>query len=107
MSEIRIPNVSRKVRNAMRRERRLNRSVEDVHRSKEHRDLIISKPRNQHQKELAERYKRERFVYNEALKLWNQYRDHNIPWSQCVQAIKTDWVENLHAKWSQKANKSS
>lgn len=94
------PNVSAKIRNALRRDRRARPNVDDMIRSWSARQEIISKPRGEKQRELRERYIAQEDVQYQAHKLYDQYRDAGITWAACVQAVKTNFVEYLHNKWS-------
>ena len=38
----------------------------------------------------------------EAERLWLQYKDKGVTWAACVQAVKTDWVIQLRAKYGDK-----
>lgn len=53
-------------------------------------------------KDLKARYEEEDTVYNYGLRLFDQYRDAGVPWSACIQAIKTDWLPSFHTKWGRK-----
>jgi hypothetical protein len=45
---------------------------------------------------------KERRVMEEAERLWLEYKDKGATWSACVQAVKTDWVGQLRAKYDNK-----
>jgi hypothetical protein len=94
------PNLARKTRNMLRRDRRENPAVEDVMRSYAVKQEIIAKPRGDKQRELRERYIAEEDTHYQALKLFEQYKEAGIKWAACIQAIKTNFVEHLHNKWS-------
>ena len=63
------PNVSRKLCNAIRRDRRANPPVEDVLKQRKHRQGIIGKPRGKKEQELRDRYIEEERVSVKAWKL--------------------------------------
>ena len=92
-------NVSRRTYNMMRRERRVNPALVDVLKRMEHRRGIISSPKGKKENELRDRYLDEDYVKQAAEKLFVQYKEINITWAACVQAIKTNFAEQLHSKW--------
>jgi len=92
-------NVSRKIHNMLRRERRADPALEDVLKRMEYRDMIISSPKGKKQHELRDRYLDENYVNQSAEKLFEQYKEIGITWAACVQAIKTNFAEQLHSKW--------
>lgn len=94
------PNISRKILNAMKSDRRTNPSVEDVMKRYKYRQEIINKPRNSKQKGLRERYLEEDRVDLQAHKLMDQYRDVGLSKAGAVHAVKTNFIEQLHSKWS-------
>jgi len=95
-------NVSRRTYNMMRRERRANPELADVLRRMEHRQMIISNPKGKKEHELRDRYLDEDYVRQAAEKLFIQYKEIEITWAACVQAIKTNFAEQLHSKWGPK-----
>lgn len=76
--------VSRKIRNEMRRERRARTGLH---------------ARFEHARNASPQ---ERRVMEEAERLWLQYKDKGVTWAACVQAVKTDWVSQLRAKYGDK-----
>ncbi|KKN24771.1 hypothetical protein LCGC14_0891560 [marine sediment metagenome] len=92
-------NVSRRTYNMMRREHRANPALADVLKRMEHRQGIIFSPKGKKEHELRERYLDENYVKQAAEKLFVQYKEINITWAACVQAIKTNFAEQLHSKW--------
>ena len=94
------PNVARKIRNDMAADRRANPRIQDVQKSQAHRKEIIRSPRSAHDKQLAERYLEEDRVEYQAWKLLDQYRDVGLQKSTAIQAVKTNYTEQLHSKWS-------
>lgn len=91
--------VSRKVHNMMRREHRINPALKDVLIRMEHRQGIILNPRGKKEHELRDRYLDEDYTNRAAEKLFEQYKEIGITWAACVQAIKTNFAEQLHSKW--------
>ncbi len=92
-------NVSRRTYNMMRREHRANPALEDVLKRMEHRQGIISNPKGKKEHELRDRYLDEDYTNQAAKKLFEQYKVIDITWAACVQAIKTNFAEQLHSKW--------
>ncbi len=92
-------NVARKVRNAMKVARRLNPPMEDVIKRMDFRNEVINKPRGPKQRELQDRYVEEDRIEHQAGKLMEQYREVGLPRSAAVQAVKTNYIEQLHGKW--------
>lgn len=92
-------NVARKVRNAIRRERRADPPLSDVFQRMDFRNEVINKPRGSKQRELQDRYVEEDRVEQQAGKLLEQYREVGLPKSAAVQAVKTNYIEQLHGKW--------
>ncbi len=93
-------NVSRKTINAMAADRRANPRIQDTLKSMAARREIIRSPRSAHQKVLADRYSEEDRVEFQAWKLIDQYRDVGLERATAFQAVKTNYVEHLHTKWS-------
>ncbi|MEQ8503885.1 MAG: hypothetical protein RIB80_01070 [Rhodospirillales bacterium] len=75
-------NVSRKIRNAMRRERRANPSA----------DMIAAR-------EAAETAEKRR-IRLRAEELLHAYGAKGATWAECFQAVKTNWVGRLMAKYT-------
>lgn len=92
-------NVSRKIVNLMRSERRKNPPIEDLIKKREARQLIISKPRTAKQKELRERYLEEERIEHQSYLLIDQYKDVGLSRGEAIHAVKTHFVDQLHAKW--------
>ena len=91
--------VSRKLCNAIRRDRRAHPPVEDILKRMEARQEIIAKPRGSKQKELREKYIEEERIELQAFKVLEQYHDVGLPRGAAIQAVKTNYIEQLHAKW--------
>tara|TARA_R110001606_G_scaffold397597_2_gene574564 strand:+ start:12768 stop:13061 length:294 start_codon:yes stop_codon:yes gene_type:complete len=72
--------LSRKIRNAMRRERRANPSAEDIIRRQK-----TETPEKRSVRERAEA-------------LQGELKSKGVTWAACVQAIKTDWIAQLKNK---------
>lgn len=96
-------NVSRKTVNALRRERRANPSLESIKAKRFYRDEIMNKQGNNSIKDKIILQERQEAT---ALQLYETYQSIGITWSACMQAVKTDWVSELHLKWSQLLAKS-
>ena len=93
------PNVSRKITNMMKQERKANPRIEDILKSYNHRQGIIGKPRGKKEQELRDRYIEEERVSHQAQKLMEHYRDVGLPKSTAIQAVMTNFTEQLHVKW--------
>tara|TARA_S200000501_G_scaffold248057_1_gene232383 strand:- start:164 stop:433 length:270 start_codon:yes stop_codon:yes gene_type:complete len=74
-------NVSRKTRNAMRRDSNMNPSTKKLIARKTSETPIKRQTREQ------------------AVALYRELKDNGATWAQCVQAIKTDWVSQLKNKY--------
>ena len=77
-------NVSRKTRNAMRKDRKENPSNK----------MLIARrtpetPAKRHIREQVEQ-------------LYRELKVNGVHWSECVQAVKTDWVPQLKNKYRRK-----
>lgn len=99
------PNVSRKISNLIRRERRLNRPLEDILKRYFYKKGIIDKPRGQKEKELRERYLEEERISLQAFKLIDQYREVGLPKSVAVHAVMTNYTDQVHTVWGPKLQK--
>ena len=95
------PNVARWLRNALRRDRRANPSVESVMARRNARDFVMGRKEGKYAV-LRERYTKEAYVESVASQLYDQYAVAGATWGACVQAAKTDWVSSFHAKWGDK-----
>lgn len=94
------PNISRKICNDIRRRRRADPLIEDILKRYFHRKEIIDKPRGKKQHELRDRYIEEERLSLQAFKLTDQYREVGLSKAEAMQAVKTNYTERLHAKWS-------
>lgn len=92
--------LNKKIKNLMRSERKAKSPVVDVLKRMEYRSLVTAKPRGAKEIKLAERYIEEDNTRYNAAKLFEQYQEAGITWASCVQAVKTNYVEQLHNKWS-------
>ena len=92
-------NVSRKIYNMMRRHRRANPELVDILKRMKYRDGIIFSPKGKKEHELRDRYLDEDYTKQASEKLFIQYKEIGITWAACVQAIKTNFAEQLHSKW--------
>lgn len=92
-------NLSRRTYNILRRERRANPALIDFLKRMEHRQGVISSPKGKKGHELRDRYLDEDYTKQAAEKLFMQYKEIGITWAACVQAIKTNFAEQLHSKW--------
>jgi len=103
------PNVSRWVRNAMRRDHKARPSSESIKQAREHRSRIISSPQNAKERELKEKYLRESGVEMRCADLLKQFESVGLTRAGAIHAIKTNRVSELTDKWrgrkSAKANK--
>ena len=101
-------NVSRWARNAMRREHKENPSVASLMQARNHRSRVISSPQNAKERELKEKYLREKGIEMRCSELLKQFGDAGLTRARAIQAIKTDRVSELSEKWrgkkSSKAN---
>jgi len=91
-------NVARKTLNMMRKERKTNPSMRSLIAKRAYRDEIMNRQGN---KELKDKIILKEKLENTALQLYETYKSAGITWSACMQAAKTDWVSELHHKWSQ------
>jgi hypothetical protein len=85
------PTVSRRLRNALRKDRRSTFSVESFFQ----RERSISANRD---KRLAEKYASEERTLHTATDLFARYNSV-ATWAACVQAAKTEWVSQFHVKY--------
>lgn len=96
-----VRNVSRKLCNAARRDRRAGPNLEAKRQSElAKRGVIERKGGGEETKKLRERYEKELLTDATASRLYEQYRDAGATWGACVQAAKTDWVSSFHVKWA-------
>lgn len=91
--------VSRITTNMLRRERRVNPALVDVLKRMEYREGVIYSPKGKKEHELRDRYLDEDYTNRAASKLFDDYKVIGITWAACVQAIKTNFAEQLHSKW--------
>ncbi len=92
-------NVSRWARNAMRRDHKANPSPESLTQAREHRSRVISSPQNAKERELKEKYLRERGVEMRCADLLKQFENVGLTRAGAIHAIKTDRVSELTEKW--------
>jgi len=93
------PNVSRWVRNAMRRDHKANPSPESLAQAREHRSRVINSPQNAKERELKEKYLRERGIEMRCTELLKQFESVGLTRAGAIHAIKTDRVSELTEKW--------
>lgn len=93
-------NVSRQSRLDLAADHRANPSLKDMLKRLAYREEIIRHPRSAHDKVLADRYLEEDRVELQAWKLIDQYREVGLTKASAVHAVKTNYVEHLHSKWS-------
>ena len=93
------PNVSRWSRNAMRRDNKANPSPESIMQARGHRSRVISSPQNAKERELKEKYLRERGVEMRCADLLKQFESVGLTRAGAIHAIKTDRVSELTEKW--------
>ena len=55
---------------------------------------------NPKDKRLSNKYSNELIIKTEACRLFNRFGRCGLTWSAAVQAVKTDFVENLTKKWN-------
>lgn len=102
------PNVSRKLCNAMRREKRENFDVAAWVQSKNAKDLVMARRGGgQETRDLQKRYNDEKMIQNLAADLFDKYGKNGATWAGCIQAVKTDWVPSFHNKWVKAGKKKS
>lgn len=92
-------NVARSTIILMRKYRKEHKPLKDILKRLERRTRVINKPTFD-EKKLRQRYIEEEYIESAAYKIYMQYKEIGITWSACVQAIKTNYVEQLHNKWS-------
>lgn len=93
-------NVARRTILDMRADRRANPDWKDVMKSEAVKAEVIRSPRGSQQKELADRYIMEQRIEAQAWKLLDQYGKVGMKRAAAIQAVKTNFVEQLHMKWS-------
>ena len=98
------PSYSRKIMIASRAERRKNPAIVDIFKSRTVREFVMSRRKDPHYRDLAEKYIREEFVKDRANDLFEKYGGAGATWAGCVQAVKTDWVSQFETKWSRQRN---
>lgn len=101
------PNVSRKLRNMAKRARQENIPVEDMLKSDKHRERIIDKPTNEHERKLQKRYLEENRVLTEAAQLFKRYSNKGMSWALAVQAVKSEAVVQVTEKFAKKGKEAS
>ncbi len=74
-------NVSRKTRNAMRRDRNANPSSK----------MLLARG--------ASETPTKRRIREQAEQLHRELKDNGATWAQCVQAVKTNWIPQLKNKY--------
>lgn len=94
--------VSRKLVNAVARDRRADLPVADLLKRQAYRATIIARSNDPKLSELRQRYIAEESVYTRALELYGQFQSVGVTWGACVQAVKTDWVSEFLNKWGEK-----
>ena len=93
------PNVSRWVRNAMRRDHKANPSPESIMQASEHRSRVNNSPQNAKEQGLKEKYLRDRGVEMRCADLLKQFESVGLTRAGAIHAIKTDRVSELTEKW--------
>lgn len=107
------PNVSRKLVNVMRRERRANPTLKMILARMTHRNEL-AKRQDKSSKEAFQRILDRESIHYQASDLYEKYktaytivktrngdsRRSYCTWSACVQAVVTDWVPSFNNKWS-------
>jgi len=74
-------NVSRKTRNAMRRDRNANPSSK----------MLLARE--------ASETRTKRRIREQAKQLHRELKNNGATWAQCVQAVKTNWIPQLKNKY--------
>jgi len=92
------PNVNQKILNAIKREQ--IPSTRSLLMKRDKRTQIILRPQNKMEKDLRVRYIEEDSTFQEANKLYGYYGKCGLKWSQAIQAVKTDHIEELKEKWN-------
>ena len=116
------PNVSRKLTNAMRRERRANPTQQMIIARLDFRNEV-AKRQDRASKESFQRILAREAVYEQASALYEKYKSAYVlvknkengatdrrsycAWSACVQAAKTDYVSMFHGKWGPRLGQSN
>ncbi len=91
-------------RNVMRREHKENPSVASLIQARTHRSRVISSPQNAKERELKEKYLRERGVEIRCADLLKQFESVGLTRAGAIHAIKTDRVSELSEKWRGKTS---
>ena len=92
-----MSNVSRDIRNRMRRNS--VKSINDIEKSRQHRDMVKARTHDRSYDRLRERYEWEDMVHNRALDLYSRFGPAGVTWAACVQAVKTDTVSTFTQKY--------
>lgn len=97
------PNVSQKLRNAVRSERVV--SSESLLQRARNRALIIAKPLNDKQRELKVRYLKENEAIVAATRLYNKYSFAGMTKAAAMHAAKSNKIKEVEEKWAPIAKK--
>lgn len=97
--------VSRKVLNALRRDRRRDPSLKTILKHLAYREGLFSKKTTSKATlQAREAILEAERVDFEAGKLYEKYKSAGVTMDACVFAVKTDWVAQFHTKWSDRAS---
>ena len=89
-------NISRSLRNELRRERRANPSMRSIFAKVDHKNTMLAKKGRDASKDL---FLAKADIERRALELFNKYKSKGVEWSACVQAVKTNWIPQFETKW--------
>lgn len=96
-----VRSVSRKLLNALRRDRQRDPSLKTILRRLELRTgLFAKKTSNKVTSAAREAILEAERVSFEAGKLYDKYKAAGVTMDACVFAVKTDWVAQFHNKWA-------
>jgi hypothetical protein len=96
-------NVSRRWIKALRLDRRANPPLETILARDNHRAMVIGRVHDPRLRDKRVRYETAASIDAQARQLYEQYAHLGVKWSAAVQAVKTNWVGQFIAKWSQRA----
>ncbi len=101
---------SRKITNAIKRDRRrfIFVDMQTIRSMTAREDFYkeLSKRRDQKSKDQYAKYLEKQSIISEAEKLHKKYKKAGCTYGACVQAVKTNWVNNLTQKWNQRVGEA-
>jgi hypothetical protein len=92
-----MTNVARDIRNRMRRN--TPKSIEDIEKRREHREMVKARRHDRSYDKLREKYEWEDACYDRAVELYSRFGPAGVTWAACMQAVKTDTVSTFTQKY--------